>query len=363
MKLSERINAFALLSNFFTQFSVDNQKDSNYELIEINNRFYERLTDLIKNVINSNGWFTEEYMRFALASWGKLLEKENLNNWCKMYSQISDNQTNKNIGVVTAGNIPMVGFHDLLCVLISGNNFAGKFSSKDDKLMMFIIELLCFINQEFTQLISVEEYHLTANKKIDAIIATGSNNSARYFEYYFSKYPNIIRKNRNSVAILNGNESEQQLENLADDVFLYFGLGCRNVSKIYIPNNYDFTKLIRCFSKFESCKFHTKYANNIDYHKSIYLLNRVEFLDYEFVMLKEDRRIASPISVLFYEKYTDKTKLIEQLEIDLPNLQCISVSNTNDWQIAQTVIFGETQKPKLWDYADNVDTMQFLIDL
>ncbi|MDA3780729.1 MAG: aldehyde dehydrogenase, partial [Bacteroidales bacterium] len=261
------------------------------------------------------------------------------------------------VGVVTAGNIPLVGFHDMLCVLLSGNKFIAKLSSKDNKLMQVIRYYLISLNSEFEELIRFEEQKLSG---FDAIIATGSNNSSRYFEYYFGKYPNIIRKNRSSIAVLTGNETIKQIKALADDIFLYFGLGCRNVSKLLLPEDYNFENLFNNIEHYAHIYNHNKYANNYDYNKSIYLMNKTKHLDNGFVLLKEDEGMSSPIAVIYFQYYKKIEDVYNYITLNKENIQCV-VSDNNE--IEKAIKFGDAQYPELWDYADNVDTMEFLINI
>jgi len=255
-----------------------------------------------------------------------------------------------------AGNIPLAGFHDFMCVLISGNIFVGKLSSQDKYLLPAIAEELNGIAPSVKESVFFTEERLPP---FDAVIATGSNNSSRYFEYYFGKYPHIIRKNRNSVAILNGMESKEELGLLADDIFLYFGLGCRNVTKIFIPEGYDFTMLTKALRKYKDrLSMQSKYMNNYDYNKSIFLINQILHNDLEFCILKEDNSIASPISVLYYEYYRDISDVINYISVNREKIQCLVAGKT---YTNYTVLFGKSQQPELWDYADGVDTMEFLI--
>jgi hypothetical protein len=253
-----------------------------------------------------------------------------------------------------AGNIPLVGFHDLLCVLISGHMAQIKLSSKDSKLPSYIIKHLLWLEPGFEKNISVTEGKL---HDFDAVIATGSDNSARYFHQYFGKYPNIIRKNRTSVAVLSGNESTQELSQLGEDVFSYFGLGCRNVSKIYAPVGYDFTLLLDAWQGFHDIIHHHKYSNNYDYQKSILLVNRLPFLDNGFVLLQENERLVSPISVVYTESYTTPKNLHEKLSAIREKIQCITGNGDS------FIPFGQAQYPSLGDYADQIDTLKFLSEL
>ena len=249
-----------------------------------------------------------------------------------------------------AGNIPLVGFHDLLCVFISGHKAIIKPSSKDDVLIKHLGKKLTEWDHRVSDLISFEEML----KNCDAYIATGSNNSARYFEYYFKKYPHIIRRNRTSVAVLDGDETRKELDNLADDVHLYFGMGCRNVTKIFVPNDYDFVTLLDSFKKYNYFKDHHKYRNNYDYYLTLHILNRKFYMTNESIILVENPSIFSPISQLNYEFYTDKGQVRKTLE-SLEDLQC---AVGHDY-----IPFGQAQLPSLTDYADGIDTVKFLTEL
>jgi len=306
---------------------------------------------------NHNLWFTPDFIDFALTETANSLQKENLEQWIAKYPELQKQKSNKRAGVITAGNIPLVGFHDFLSVLISGNIFVGKLSSKDDKLMPAIIKMLIEIEQEFKSRISLTEGKL---ESFDAVIATGSNNSARYFEYYFGKYPHIIRKNRNSVAVLTGNETDGELQGLADDIFLYFGLGCRSVSKLFLPDGYELDTVFRNSLKHKNVINHNKYANNYDYNRAIYMMNRIDFKDNGIMLMKEDIGYASPVSVVYYEHYSKPDTVKKRLQTDNEMIQCVV---SKEELVDNTVNFGETQKPKLWDYADNIDTIEFLVNL
>lgn len=301
---------------------------------------------------NSNGWFTIEEVKRSLMSLAKMLNKTDLEQWFK---KIEIQKNPKKIGLILAGNIPLVGFHDVLCVLATGNIAIIKMSSSDDQLLPALLKQLLIIEPGFTdQIIYTERL-----KDFDAIIATGSNNTSRYFDYYFGKVPNIIRKNRNSVAVLSGNETQTELENLGHDIFDYFGLGCRNVSKVYIPANYDLKNLFEPIEKYQPIVNHFKYNNNYDYNKSIYLVNGVKHFDNGFLLVKADENFVSPLAVLFYEEYNDVSEIEEKLTLQDEQIQCV-VSNIDLKINKEKIGFGDSQNPKLWDYADNVNTINFL---
>ena len=301
-----------------------------------------------------NRWFTEDNLRFACKSWGTALSEENIKNWLSPY-QIEDIEP-KVIAVVMAGNVPLVGFHDFLSVLVSGHKVIAKLSSNDKQLLPYLAGKLQVIEPGFEGFISFTEEKL---EDFDAVIATGSNNTARYFDYYFGKYPNIIRKNRNSVAVLNGSESAAQLEALSNDIFRYFVLGCRNVSKLYVPKDYNFDAFFNAMLTWKHVINDHKYINNYDYNKAVYLMSLLPLLDNEFLLLKEDSGFSSPISVVFYEYYEDEETLRRQLTENTENIQCISTES----DFAEAVPFGKAQTPQLWDYADGVDTLDFLLKL
>lgn len=305
----------------------------------------------IQRAYAANAWFTPENIRSAFASWAKSLEAEKIEKWLSEYK--FERKSSKKVGIIMAGNIPMVGMHDLISVLVSNNIAVCKLSSKDFYLMDFVISLLKTINPELDSKI------VTADKLkgIDAIIATGSNNSLRYFEHYFGKLPHLFRSNRTSIALLDGNESEEELKLLADDIFQYFGLGCRNVTKIYLPEDFDLDKIFKAVYHKSEVAQHHKYANNYDYNKAIYLLNNEPLLENGFMLLKEDEGLFTPVSVLFFERYSDKEKVKQEINLHENEIQCI-VSNLS--LMGNEVPFGKSQKPELWDYADRVDTLMFL---
>ncbi|WP_262420321.1 acyl-CoA reductase [Flagellimonas meishanensis] len=319
---------------------------------EVSNRF-DNFQDAVQLAGQQNGWFTEENIMHAIRQWALLLTEDNLTQWLSKYVLPKDSKP-KTIGIIMAGNIPLVGFHDFLCVLLSGNSVLAKLSSNDKTLMPFIAEHIMQLEPTLKDRISFTEGRL---EDFDAIIATGSNNTSRYFEYYFGKRPNIIRKNRNSVAILTGHETQEQLLALGEDVFRYFGLGCRNVSKIFVPKGYAFEPFFNAFFSYKDTINHHKYANNYDYNKAVYLMSDFKILYNGFLILKEDESFSSPIATLFYSHYDSEDALRQKLEGQMEFIQCV-VSNG---KYANDVPFGETQKPRLNDYADGVDTMDFLL--
>lgn len=355
MKTDERIKAFVQVGEFLSQFSETNTLPANSRL---NNLFAADFTQLINTVHIHNPWFTPDNVRNAVAAIASSLQKEKLVEWLSHYIHELDVKKPKQVAVIMAGNIPMVGFHDMLCVLVSGNKFIGKLSSDDKLLLPFVAKVLIEIAPEFAEFIEFTEDRL---KNIEAVIATGSNNTARYFDYYFGKYPHIIRKNRNSVAVLTGSESAEELRLLGEDVFRYFGLGCRNVSKLFVPRGYNFDGFYGSIIDFDQVISNNKYMNNYEYNRTVYLMSSdSSLLDNNFLLLKEDASYASPIGMLFYEYYDDLSALNERLKTDATQIQC-AVGKPG---ILENVVpFGAAQCPGLMDYADGIDTMQFLIKL
>lgn len=318
------------------------------EYIQSDNNQWQQVKE---KASRENGWFIPEFIELAVKNiTASFLQKEALAKWTGSYTIPVFNQDPKIVGIVMAGNIPLVGFHDMLCVFISGHRAHIKASSRDEVLIKHLVSTMAAWNAEINDLIIFSQML----KGCDAYIATGSNNSAGYFEYYFSKYPNIIRRNRTSVAILTGRETNEDLEKLADDVYQYFGLGCRNVTKLYVPKEYDFIPLLNSFRKYNYLADHHKYKNNYDYNLAILLLNKKFYMSNESLLLAEDISLFSPISQLNYEFYTDRNSLTTALKQN-ENLQCIvGIGFTG---------FGDLQKPSLSDYADGVDTMRFLTTL
>jgi len=316
----------------------------------------EALMDIINTERQYNAWFTPESVLSAVKATGEMLNVSDIEKWLNTYA-IPKGESKK-IGLVLAGNIPLVGFHDVLCVLVTGNFALIKASSQDARLIKYVLNLLVEIDSSYQDKFTFTER--LAN--FDGIIATGSNNTSRYFEYYFGKVPNIIRKNRNSIALLTGNESTEELHALGNDIFNYFGLGCRNVSKVLVPEGYVFNTFFESIEDFNPIINHHKYNNNYDYNKSIYLVNRDEHLDNGFLMLKRDERLVSPLAVLYYDTYTDLQSAEKQLAEQSEQLQVIVTTAAIETQ-NQVVTFGQSQHPQLWDYADGVDTMDFLVNL
>ena len=338
MQLQERINAFVKLGAFLKEIP---QNQETFQL-------------LAQKAQEHNGWFTEAAICQALDYWGSTLSEASLTQWTVRIA--SGGKSGAMVAVIMAGNIPLVGFHDFLSVLISGHRIVAKLSSNDTVLLPYLASKLIEIEPRFEPFIHFSEDKLPP---FDAVIATGSNNTAMYFEHYFGKYPNIIRKNRNGIAVHNGKETPETLSELARDIFTYFGLGCRSVSKVYLPEAYDFKTFFEAMYSQREAIHHHKYINNYDYNKAVYLMSNVPLLDNEFMLLKEDQGLASPISVVYYEYYKSLEILQAKLEGMKDEIQCV-VANSG---LPNEIPFGKTQSPELWEYADGVDTLLFLANL
>ncbi len=333
------------------------QQDTIIAFIQLGNRLRtldeSRIAVLKEGAVLENPWFTPSNVVLALKGLGRLLDPVELQTWASQFP--ARTMTESRIGIVMAGNIPLVGFHDLLCVLIAGHRVKAKLSSQDSFLMRWVVGELIDIEPGLAARIEWTE----RLDNIQAVIATGSDNTARYFEYYFRSIPRIIRRNRSSCALISSQDTVNDLQALATDVFSYFGLGCRNVSKLFLPEGFSIPRLFEAWESHREIIHHHKYANNYDYHKSVFLVNRTPFLDNGFVLLKEDDALVSPVSILYYEYYNgDAIKnLIDPIR---EKIQCIVTSNN---AVTERVPFGQAQYPAVNDYADGVDTMAFLSDL
>ncbi len=337
MTLKERISAFATLGQQLLPGG-------------------EELDAAIQLAYHQNRWFTHENSRHMVEAIAhNYLHQAKLDQWLAPYQSHIEKHQPKVIGLTMAGNVPLVGFHDLLSVLVTGNKAQIKLSSKDTALMTFIINSLYTIEPRFKEQIDITE----RLKNFDAIIATGGNNTSRYFEYYFGKYPNIIRKNRNSVAVLTGNETPEELAQLGEDIFQYFGLGCRNVSKIYVPADYELRPLFEALEPFAKAMDVDKYKNNYDYHRTLLLMNNTKHFSNDFLMLQESESIASPVAILHYQYYKKLEEVALDIRLKRKEIQCI-VGRPEVGEKA--VPFGQAQQPQLWDYADDVDVIGFLVD-
>jgi hypothetical protein len=353
MNINQIIHDFRELGIEFLRASADKGVEQNYEKLTDS-----ILSDEIREAHHYNPWFIPQFTQFAFAAWAQVLEEVKIKDWLSKYSGLGETVKNSaSVGLVMAGNIPAVGLHDLLCVLASGHHALVRLSTSDNKLIPAILDVLTRIDPELKNRFTLVEGPL---KKFDAVIATGSNNSSRYFDYYFGKYPHIIRKNRNSVAVLTGNETGEEMKELASDIFMYFGLGCRNVSKLYMPDGMRIEDVMPYFEDYGFLADHNKYRNNYDYQKSLLLINRVDHRDNGFLLAREEPSLMSPISVLHTGTYSSAQMLNEELDRLRDGIQCI-VSSSGE--IKDSVRPGRSQMPELWDYADGIDTMKFLLNL
>lgn len=343
MNINRRIELISDIGEFLKNYldeDFDNSTDD--KLV--------KFKDIITKAQSKNPWFTDENIKVNLTYWSNKLTKHNLNKWLSKYNL--NNTSRKNIAIIMAGNIPLVGFHDFICVFLSGHNSVIKLSNSDNFILPFLTDLMKVSSERIV-------YSDSFLKDYDGVIATGSDNTSRYFDYYFKNKRSIIRKNRNSIAILNGEESDDDLKSLSQDIFTYFGLGCRNVSKLYVPKNYNFDLFFNSIFDYKELINNHKYANNYDYNKAIYLMSEYKFLDNGFFIVKEGNEMHSPISTINFEYYDKVSILREKINLEDDNIQCI-VSNI---EFKGKVDFGETQNPSLNQYADNIDVMSFLLTI
>lgn len=341
------LEAFVKLSAFFKGYLETKDNTG-----EFTSPWESELDQIVTRAKHYNGWFTEGNMLFALTTWSGQLRHGHLKKWLSNYD-LSKNKYKK-VAIIMAGNIPLVGFHDFLATLITGNAVLVKLSSKDAHLLPFIARYLKQAEPGLEDKIAFSDGKL---EKFDVVIATGSDNTSRYFEHYFGQYPNIIRRNRNSVAVLTGNETKSQLAALGEDIFRYYGLGCRNVSKLFVPKGYDFDLFFKSIYKYHDIMDSSKYANNYDYNKAVYLMSEFKLLENGFLILKEDESYASPIASLFYEQYNSIEGIRQRLANDSEKIQCVVSKNI----VENETPFGMTQMPGLSDYADGIDTVEFLL--
>ena len=344
MNLFDRIAAFNQLSGIIS------------DTLLYKETAHAELRQKIENEQIYNTWFIPFFVEKSLSCIAKMLQEENLKQWTLPYQNEQENQKIiRRIGVITAGNIPLVGFHDFLSVLISGHAFVGKLSSNDNRLLPVLAKMLCEIEPSFSNKI---EFCSEKLAPFDKLIVTGDNHTAQHFARYFQKYPLLIRKHCNSVAVLDGSESVEELQSLADDMLLYFGLGCRSISKIFVPQNYHFNPLFTALDAYKDiCNAHNKYLNNLEYQKVTHLINGIPFLDQGIVLFKENDSLDSPISVIHYEYYADKEEVVNKCSLLGENLQC-TVSNIRNFPACFPL--GQAQHPKLNDYANNLDTIAFV---
>ncbi|MBL8001296.1 MAG: acyl-CoA reductase [Flavobacteriales bacterium] len=313
---------------------------------------YTAFDELVRRAHLRNGWATEENVRHALGGLSHLLDADALRSWLAAYPDLDAARTPRTVGLILAGNIPLVGFHDVLCVVLSGHRARIKCSSDDPELIPAAIAMLEHFAPGIADQAVVTTGKLTG---IDAVIATGSTNTARYFEHYFGHLPRIVRKGRVSVAVLDGTETPEELAALGEDIFRYFGLGCRNVSKLYVPRDFDLDRLFGAIFPWKDIVLHKKYANNYDYHRALWMLDRAPFLENGFVVLKEEQALASPVAAVYYERYDDPTAVERALAEQAQHIQCVVGHGR--------IPFGTAQHPGPGEYADGVDTLRFLIDL
>jgi len=343
--INHTIKVFAELGSFLAQFA--NGSNSGHHL---NNTFFDKFENAVLYAEAKNKWFTRSVQQQAFAAWALSLQEEKLQEWMSRYPEFKVPEVPKRVGIVMAGNIPLVGFHDFLTVILTGNIVLAKMAKDDAQFLPIIKEMLVEMAPELNERIFLVE----RIQKPDAVIATGSNNSARYFESYFEKYPHVIRKNRTSVALISGDENEEDLSALGSDIFSYYGLGCRNVSKIYVPRNYDLNQIFAAIVGFDDVAINNKYVNNYEYYRTVYMLNKIPFLENGFVIFKEDTSLHTPIAVIHYEYYDVFNAVQNHMAEKADELQCV-VGNGKG-----LIPFGKTQQPELWDYADGVDTVDFL---
>lgn len=345
MKIEERLNAFARLGDKFTKTLSCNEESE--------------LGAAIEKAHEQNPWFTPNNVRFALAtiaeSW---LKPDVLNSWIARYPEACFNpQHPVNVGVIMAGNIPLVGFHDFLCVLATGNRITCKLSARDGNLMRSVANTLIQLEPRFSNLIAITDGTL---RDFDAVIATGSNNSARYFDYYFGKYPSIIRGHRNGIAVLTGKETQSDFTKLGEDIFTYFGLGCRSVSKLLVPSGYSFTPLLDSFCQWKDLINHHRYANNYEYQRAIFTINQTPHFDTGFLLVTPSEQLDSPVGVLYYQEYNKLDDALKYIEQHDKVLQCIvGLPEIHP----KAIPFGSAQNPDIAEYADEIDTIVFLSQL
>lgn len=350
MTIEKRIELFAQLGRELAVFDQPYQEE-----LKGSRRKVQDLNALSVKLHPHNGWFTKENVRRALAAISHSLERSKLERWLSAYPELKKKRPVRTVGLVMAGNIPAVGFHDLLCVLITGNRAQVKLSSDDALLIPALCEVMVEIMPEVADYIQFTP----RLDGMDMVIATGSDNTARYFEYYFGKYPHIIRKNRNSVAVLTAETSDEELSALGEDIFAYFGLGCRNVTKLYVHNDFNLDRFFGAIFDHQSVMEHNKYANNYDYYKAIYLLNKEELLENGFMILRPHASLSSPVATLHYERFAALEEVVRKVEAQKDQIQCL-VSHPG--VLAGSVPFGKAQSPEVWNYADHVDTVQFLLE-
>jgi hypothetical protein len=351
VNLEQLIKAFSLIGIELKEFLRDpDQAKGNLS---------ETIREAMMNAENANPWFIRTFQTQCLNGWAENLSDRTLRMWTEKYPDISlrYGKSSKRVAIIMAGNIPMVGFHDLLCCLVTGHQVMVRLSADDRFLIPMIFRLL---EEKIPSMKGRVTFTTEKLENFDAVIATGSDNTFRYFEYYFGKFPHLFRKNRNSLAVLDGNESFSELDDLCNDIFTYFGLGCRSVSKIFVPEGYNFNNLTLLLDAWDVVGNHNKYRNNYDYRKSILLINRTPFIDHRNLLLVNDTSNSSPVAMLFFEYYRETGEVVNSLLADKDRIQCVVCSQS---LTGMEVPFGQTQYPALWDYADRMDTIEFLLGL
>ena len=348
MDVNRKIEVFSQLGDMLSRMGVEGTPD----ILVRHGYDKDAFEGSLRKAMDGNAWFTRESIFRSLYVLGVSMNREDLEKWAGMYA-LNESEA-KTVAVIMAGNIPAVGFHDFLSVLMSGNKVLAKLSSDDSFLIPAIADMIIAKEPGFADLISFTEGKI---KDFDAVIATGSNNTSRYFRHYFGKYPHIIRNNRNALGVLSGKEDQDSMRSLGDDIFMYYGLGCRNISKLFIPRNYDLKTFYEPIESFAGIAEHHKYKNNYDYNKSIYLVNSEKHYDNGFLLLKESASMASPVAVLHFERYDHPDEVNRFIEEESENIQCVVA---DDPAIKNAIPPGTAQYPMLWDYADGVDTMKFL---
>lgn len=356
-KINNRVHVFATLGDHMRQTA---------NALRLNNRAAQKLPDLSRHLYRAalraakhNPWFNTAEIARTFDALSDMLRTSVLEQWVGRYPGLDKEINNpRTVSVIMAGNIPLVGFHDMLCVLMSGHRFSGKLSNQDKHLPVAVADVLTALDASLGGRIEMSARH---SKKADAVIATGSNNSARYFEYYFSNTPHIIRKNRNSAALLGGNESTQDLERLGMDVFSYYGKGCRNVSLLLLPGNFDLPRLLKAWELYRGVLENKKFLNNLLYYKAFLNANGTPFADAGHILLRKNPELASPLPVLHYWFYKEFTEAAEMINKYRDRLQCVVCKHDYNLGAVDRVAFGKTQYPTPWDYADGIDTMQFLL--
>lgn len=346
MQTNKLIEGLVLLGDCMVKWG-ENREQKDFPSI-VQEGIYEEMLAAMHQAEIHNKWFTPTSIRTSFLNFGKELTEENLKNWMAEYKPV--NQP-KSVGLILASNLPIVGFHDVISTLLSGNKAAVKLSRDDRFLIPILLKVVALVYPEVNAQIEFVEQL----KSAEAVIATGSDNSSLYFEKYFGHLPHIIRKNRTSLAILTGEESEEELRNLAKDIFTYFGMGCRNVTHLILPEGFDLSRLFAAFYDFKEVINHYKYGNNYDYYKAIYLMNQEVITENGFILLRETKDLFAPIAVLHYHFYKDEIQVEDYLQEHKEKIQVVVGK--------KYAAFGSTQVPLLEEYADGVDTMAFLCKL